>query len=298
MTNFLDFFDGPHRAAKMGHPPHAPGTGRTYAFSHNVKERIMTATTPRDWAELAEDTASLPPGNDERLFGYAVMGMPFSSGHYLAYRRFPASSIGPAYTALWLFRPDTGWTIYADAPPGQSCARYFGAAVAGTRLTPVESRWEGPNALTVVVPGVVRWSLELKETRTTAALTSAANFLPEWLWTREAVLAGMGRFMGPALHAGRLRLAGTVPNGQSYQARPLRVWAVRDSRAVIDGESAGQPAPLAEQLHLADFWLPQRGLFVADMALHFPSTAPGAATDPQHAAHTAATMESRERTAS
>ncbi len=236
----------------------------------------MSATTPRDWAELAETAADLPPGHCERLHGYALMGLPFSSGHYLAFRRFPASSIGPAYTAVWLFRPNAGWTIYADAPPEQSCARYFGAAVAETRLTPVESRWEGPNALTVGVPGVVRWSLELKETRTTAALTAAAGLLPAGLWGRPTVLAGMGRFMGPALHAGRLRLAGTVPNGQSYQARPLRVWAVADSRAAIDGESAGQPAPLAGQLRLADFWLPQQGLFVADMDLHFPSTAPAA----------------------
>lgn len=104
----------------------------------------MTSNSPRSHAEVAESTAAPPAGNCERFAGYAVMGMPFSSGHYLAFRRFPASSVGPAYTALWLYRPTVGWTIYADAPPEVSCARYFGAALAGTRLAEVPFRWEGP----------------------------------------------------------------------------------------------------------------------------------------------------------
>lgn len=67
----------------------------------------MTRISPRAHAELAERNAALPPGGDERFIGYALMGMPFASGHYLAFRRFPASSVGPAYAAVWLFRPRT-----------------------------------------------------------------------------------------------------------------------------------------------------------------------------------------------
>lgn len=238
----------------------------------------MTSNSPRSHAELAESTAALPAGNYERFAGYAVMGMPFSSGHYLAFRRFPASSVGPAYTALWLYRPTVGWTIYADAPPEVSCARYFGAALAGTRLAEVPFRWEGPFKLSVGVPGVVRWDLEFRETRTTAALTSLAHLMPDPWRHSPKVLAAMGRFMGPALQAGKLRLTGTVPNGQQYQAQPLSVWMVKNSHATIDGDSAGAPQPLPEQAHLADFWLPQRGLFVAEMTVRFPSTAPQAET--------------------
>ncbi|AIY00432.1 hypothetical protein ART_0833 [Arthrobacter sp. PAMC 25486] len=239
----------------------------------------MSLKSPRACAELAESTAALPPGNDERFAGYALMGMPFSSGNYLAFRRFPASSIGPGYTALWLHRPNRGWTIYADAPPEQSCARYFGAGISETLLVKVESHWGGPFELTVGVSGVVRWDLEFQETRTTTALTTVARRLPEGWWQRPRVLSGMGGFMGPALHAGKMRLAGTVPNGQSFQARPLRVWAVKTSHATIDGVTAGWPHMLPKQLHLADFWLPQEGLFVAEMSLHFPSTAPETAAD-------------------
>jgi hypothetical protein len=37
----------------------------------------------------------------ERFAGYGVMGLPFRSGHYLALRHFPASSIGPGFRAVW-----------------------------------------------------------------------------------------------------------------------------------------------------------------------------------------------------
>ena len=53
-------------------------------------------------------------------------GVSFASGHVLALRCFPASSIGPGYTSLWHRDPDGRWTFYATVPPAQSCARYFG----------------------------------------------------------------------------------------------------------------------------------------------------------------------------
>jgi hypothetical protein len=55
---------------------------------------------PKDIVDEIEAGAALPEGEDERFFGYAVIGLPFDSGHVLALRRFPASSIGPAYTSV------------------------------------------------------------------------------------------------------------------------------------------------------------------------------------------------------
>lgn len=43
------------------------------------------------------------------------------------------------------------------------------------------------------------------------------------LWRWDGVLSTLGRLMGPALGAGKLNFTGRVPNGQSFQARPLRV---------------------------------------------------------------------------
>ncbi len=56
---------------------------------------------PRGLVERIERGIELPEGVDERFSGYGVMGLPFASGHILALRRFPASSVGPAYTSVW-----------------------------------------------------------------------------------------------------------------------------------------------------------------------------------------------------
>ncbi|MEO6529417.1 MAG: hypothetical protein ABIN10_01060 [Specibacter sp.] len=233
----------------------------------------MKTTTPQSAAAQAESSPSLPNDTAERFAGYAVMGMPFSSGHYLAFRRFPASSIGPGYHAVWLRSPDRQWTVHADAPPEVSCARYFGAALREARYSEVTAEWTGPWQLTVRVPGVVHWELGMKATATTAAVTAMARRMPPALWRNDGALGAMGRLMGPVLGVGKLAFAGLVPNGQSFQAKPMRVWAVTSSRASIRGVDAGVPQPFPVQDRLADFWLPQRGLFVAELSLRFPSTA-------------------------
>ena len=86
------------------------------------------------------------------------------------------------------------------------------------------------------------------------------RLLPDVAWRANAVLAVMGRVAGPLLRAGRLRLAGRVPNGQWFQLAPRRMWAVADTAATLRGVPLGRPGPLATQAHLADTWLPQRGL--------------------------------------
>src|SRR3712207_6921241 len=75
-----------------------------------------------------ETAAALPAGTEERFAGYGIMGLPFASGHVLALRRFPASSIGPGYASVWHRDPAGAWTFYADVDPHLSCSRFFGNA--------------------------------------------------------------------------------------------------------------------------------------------------------------------------
>jgi hypothetical protein len=56
---------------------------------------------PRDVAAASIGTPALPGDAEERFAGYGVMGLPFRSGHYLALRHFPATSIGPGFRAVW-----------------------------------------------------------------------------------------------------------------------------------------------------------------------------------------------------
>ena len=58
----------------------------------------------------------LPVGDDERVVGFGVMGLPFASGHYLAFRDFPSTSFSPGYLSVWHRTPDGVWTFYATTP--------------------------------------------------------------------------------------------------------------------------------------------------------------------------------------
>ena len=81
--------------------------------------------TPRDAAVAAQRNPVLWPGTEERFTGYGVMGLPFRSGHYLAMRHIPASSIGPEYRTVWHYAPDGTWTFITDRRPERTYARYF-----------------------------------------------------------------------------------------------------------------------------------------------------------------------------
>ncbi|MDQ0826941.1 hypothetical protein QFZ60_003114 [Arthrobacter sp. B2I5] len=233
----------------------------------------MTIYQPQSSAGATPKLTELPEDPAEHFAGYAVLGLPFTSGHYLAFRDFPVSSVGPGYRSVWHRTPAGEWTIYANTAPEFSCARYFGAAVHHPVETDVDIQWNGPFTALITVPGVVDWRLELGTSAATSMLTAMAVRMPETLWRSEPVLRAMGAFAGPLLNAGRMKVSGVVPNGQTFQAQPRQLWLVTDSQATILGEDAGRPGALEVQDHLADFWLPQRGLFGAQVGVRFPSTA-------------------------
>ncbi|HYS82129.1 MAG TPA: hypothetical protein VEM76_15575, partial [Anaeromyxobacteraceae bacterium] len=107
--------------------------------------------SPRDLALGAEAAPRLPEGAGERFSGYGIMGLPFRSGHVLALRRFPASSIGPAYSSVWHRAPTGQWTFYQDVTPDLACPRYFGPALARTLQRPIDVKWMSPTRLSVRV---------------------------------------------------------------------------------------------------------------------------------------------------
>src|SRR5947209_1004370 len=89
---------------------------------------------PRDLVAEIEACPRMPNGSEERFAGYGVMGLPFGSGHILALRRFPASSIGPGYRSVWHRDPDARWTFFQDVAPNQGCSRYFGGTTSCSSL--------------------------------------------------------------------------------------------------------------------------------------------------------------------
>ena len=110
------------------------------------------------------------------------------------------------------------------------------------------------------------WRLILEATPATQMMTTMGSATPQWAWNSDAVLASMGSMAGGFLRSGRIKLRGRTPNGPRFKAAPMQVWRVAGGEAVVDDADLGTLAPLTEQAHLGDFWLPQRGLFFAGQA--------------------------------
>lgn len=228
---------------------------------------MRTTTTPQTAVDAITANPTLPAGSDERVAGFGVMGLPFSTGHYLAFRYFPASSFAPAYQSVWHRDPSGMWTFYATTPAELSCSRYFSSATTVPAVQcDIAMTWTDPWSLTITIPERLDWTVGIAESPVTTAMSRLGGALSERAWASRAVLAGLGRIAGPLLGVGQIRLAGASPNGQDFRIAPRRMWAVTRSEATLDGTDLGEPAPLAEQGRLADFRLPQRGICVIGSA--------------------------------
>ncbi len=110
------------------------------------------------------------------------MGLPFASGHVWGLRRWPASSIGPAYTSLWHRAPDGLWTFWSTAEARVSCNRYAGELITRTVQSPIVVSWPGDWTLSVEVeePSLY-WELVLAEPPMARVLNAVAAGLPDRL---------------------------------------------------------------------------------------------------------------------
>lgn len=217
---------------------------------------------PAELARQAEEHPRLPAAACERVSGYGVMGLPFRSGHVLCLRRWTASSVGEGFTSIWHRDPAGRWTFYESARSEVACTRYFGGEVDAVHVLPIALDWPGGSRLRVrTADGAVDWTMELGSTPITRLMSAVGSALPLAAWRSRPVLSAMGHVAGRALRAGTVKLTGTTSNGQRFDANPLRVWCVTDSHAVVEGRELGPTGPLAEQAHLTDFYIPQRGVF-------------------------------------
>jgi hypothetical protein len=227
--------------------------------------------TPRGAADRAETAPSLPPGNDERISGYGVMGLSFDSGDYLVLRCMTAASFGPGYRAVWHRSSAGDWTVYSTQDPEHSCERYIGAACSHPSVrTEIDVEWRDERTLHVHVGDRLEWTVALHQTVVTRMFSVVGAVMPRWMWRRRVVLGVMGWMAGLMLGVGSVRLTGAMPNGQRYVAAPEQIWAVQDSRATLAGRLLGTPTPLPTQAAIGDFWLPQHGIFMRGFGLFDP----------------------------
>src|SRR5215472_8810532 len=134
---------------------------------------------PRDLACNVSQFA-IPKGSGDQFSGYAVIGLPFSSGHVLALRRIEASSVVESYTSVWHRDPKGRWTFHQNVPPEQSCPRYFGAAISENTREPIRIDWTGSRQCCVRVDaaGEIVWDVRLAPTPATRMMNAAASAMP------------------------------------------------------------------------------------------------------------------------
>lgn len=222
--------------------------------------------------ELAEavkraESATLPDGNEERFAGYGIMGLPFASGHVLAMRRFPASSIGPPYTSVWHRTPEGHWTFWQDQPAQHGCARYFSASVATIADTEIIIDWESPDQVLITIPDArLTWRSTMHTSARTVLFNLLGSAMPGPMWRSSRMLHAMGPIAGRLLGVGAVGLAGHVPNGQSFIANPQQIWFIAHATATLGNTDLGPVGPLALQAWLGDFAIPQRGVFATGRA--------------------------------
>jgi hypothetical protein len=217
---------------------------------------------PAYFARQREENPELPEGAGERVSGYGVMGLPFQSGHVLGLRRWTASSVGEGFTSIWHRNREGEWTFYESAPSDIACTRYFGAGVQRMRVGAIRLEWETPHRLRIrTADDAVDWTVEMGATPVTRMMSAVGSAIPTAAWRWRPFLGAMGRVAGRALGVGTVRLSGLTPNGQHFEANPLRIWSVTDSHAQVEGQQLGPIGALPEQAHMADFYIPQRGIF-------------------------------------
>jgi hypothetical protein len=226
---------------------------------------------PRTVVRQIEHGPRLGSGSAERFRGYAVLGVPFTSGDVLAMRRFPRSSIGPGYTSVWHRDPQGAWTMWVDSEPLHACPRYFGSGLERVVRAAIDVSWPDARRMTLNIErGELDWEIMLAPTLATRLLSAVGQATPDALWRRRFVLSLMAAIAGPMLQAGRLPLQGNAPNGQWFKANPKLIWAVIGSRALLHSADLGGPQPLAKAASLGAFVIPQRGIFAVGQALFEP----------------------------
>lgn len=230
---------------------------------------------PRDLAAAMERAPRLPRGPGERFRGYGVLGVTHASGHLLALRRYPASSIGPGYASVWHRPPGGGWTLYSDVEPRLGCARFFGADATARLVDEIALVWAGPRVLRVTVPEIgLAWALHLAPSPATHLLDGLSRLTPPGLRGHASTLRMIGGVGTRALGLGRFRLEGRTPSRNRFRLWPERVWMVDASAALLDGVNLGPAVLPAPAARLGDFWIPRRGIFAAGTVALLPCGPP------------------------
>ena len=236
------------------------------------RPRVGPARGAGRWppGSLAGKASAIEPRSDESTWadheyqrGYAVMVLPFSSGHFLALRVSPQNPFAP-YVSVWHRPPDGEWSIFVDGPSlDTACPRYWGPVTGRTAFASIDVGWTGPTELCVEVDDpTLSWTMSVSAPLHRRKLFEANASLPLWTWKRGPLLQLREWVARRALDLGDIRFAFATPSGHDTVFVPEEEYPIRESEAVLDGRSLGEPVRLEENPTIGDVPLPTRGCFV------------------------------------
>lgn len=200
---------------------------------------------------------SSPWGDHEFGRGYAVMILPFSSGHRLGLRVFPQNTFAP-YVSVWHQAPDGAWSIYVDGPSlDTTCPRYWGPATDHVALATIEVTWTGPSELRVeMADPALHWTSSLRAPAALRLVNRLNAALPRWTWRVGPLVGLRERFARRYLGLGDVRFAFATASGHETVLVAEETYFVEESTARLDGRALGEPVRLDRNPSIGDVNLP------------------------------------------
>lgn len=205
--------------------------------------------------------------NHEHYRGYAVMSLPFSSGHQMGLRVFPENDFAP-YASVWHRTPDGDWSIYNDGPSLQTtCPRMWGPALRHSDLTRIEVTWTGPRELRIEMEKPqLSWTMKMTDSPLLRILNAMNSAMPPWMW-RFGIVRLLGEsFVRRFLGMGDLRFSFVTPTGHDTTLIPEKIFFIESSAAVLERENLGLPVRRDENPTIAGVPLPTRPTFLIGQA--------------------------------
>ncbi|MFW6192957.1 MAG: hypothetical protein ACOC83_05685 [Gemmatimonadota bacterium] len=221
----------------------------------------------RELTGLDEGVIRSPWRDHETVRGFAVMSLPFASGHILACRVIPESDFGP-YSTLWVRRPDGRWSLHVDGPRlDVACPRYWGEAAAESAFADIELDWTGPNTARMRVDEPsLEWTFRMGRGPLMAAVNAINASLPLASWRSPALLRAREWLAREVLDVGAVDLSGRLPGGMHGTLMPKRIYRIEEARARLEGADLGAPVRLDEPPRFGAFRLPSCPLFAVGEA--------------------------------
>lgn len=195
--------------------------------------------------------------------GYAVLSLPFASGHILGLRVMPENDFAP-YVSVWHRTPEEDWAIYVDGPALETaCPRYWKPATRTVAFATIDVAWTGPTDLRVTMDDpALEWTLSMTAPPLQRALNAVDGALPLWTW-RPASLRRVREWVARRyLGYGDIRLSFTTASGHDTVLLARENYRIAGASASLDGASLGEPVVLDANPTIGGVRLPTAPSFV------------------------------------